>query len=247
MMQRALATGGTALKWEEGRKVLIVVFKGGKVMGTSARNLDGGGGAPAAGKEMSREDLAKVLEDVKGTDKDRRKGACERLAAAQPGEGRKEVVETLTALLTDPDLFTRMAALKAHVAWADKDGVSTYYDLLKADKDFPSRAILIEALAKLDGARAAEAIAARLTDGADRGAANKALKAIGPDAEKAVLPYLASPDFNTRIAACQVLEQIGTSASVEALKKAADGLDGNLAPGVNRAADKAIAAISARK
>jgi S1-C subfamily serine protease len=199
------------------------------------------------GRELTREELARVLADVKGGDSSRRRRACERLAAARPGEGRKEVVETLAPLLAEPNLFTRLAALKAHVAWAGTESAAVYYDLLKTETNFIARAILMEALAKLEGVRAAEAIAARLPEGADRGAAARALEAIGSPAEKYAVPFLSHRDWLVRIGACEILEKIGTAASVEALRKAADGLDGILAPGVTRAAEKAIAAIAARR
>jgi S1-C subfamily serine protease len=202
---------------------------------------------PIPGTELTRDEMTRALEDIKSSDAGRRRGACERLAAAKPAEPRKEVVEALAPLLTTPDLFTRLAALKAHVAWAGKDGVSTYYNLLKTDNNFVARAILIEALGKLDGSRAAEAIAARLPELTDRGAAVKTLKAIGTAAEKAVVEYLGHRDWGVRLETCHILKEIGTAASVEALKKAADGLDAGQAPKVSAAADEAVAAIAARK
>src|SRR5205085_12505734 len=117
------------------------------------------------------------------------------------------------------DLFTRTACARAYITWAGKDGLTKLYELLKCDC-FITRGIVIEALPKLDGARAAEAIAARLPDLTNRGPASKALQEIGAGAEKAVLPYLGHADWGARMEACKVLKAIGTASSLPALRKA---------------------------
>jgi hypothetical protein len=200
----------------------------------------------APGQPLTRDALTAALADLKADNAATRRAACDRLARAAPGAEGKEVAAALAPLLTDADLFTRCAAIKAHMNWAGKDGVSAYYDLLKSDNNFVARALLIEGLAKLDGAKAAAAIAARLPDAADRGAAARALRGMGTAAEGAVAAQLGHREWTVRLEACRILKDIGTANSVPALKVAGAGLDRNLAPAVERLANEAIAAISAR-
>ncbi len=205
-------------------------------------------GEAPRGAPLAREALATTLTDLGGSDSFRRLGACERLLKAQPTEdGRKQVLTALTPLLTHPDVFTRCGAIKAHVNWAGKAGLSTYTELLKSDDNFISRGALIRAVARLGGAGAAPALAARLPDLVDRGTASKALKGMGPGAEQAVAGYLNHADWGVRAEACKILKDVGTASSLPALRKASAGLPFASAPAVEKLADEAIAAISARK
>ena len=69
----------------------------------------------------------------------------------------------------------------------------------------------------------AEAVAACLpTNGIGAGAV---LKAIGPAAEKAVLPYLNQHDYDKRELVFKLLKDIGAVASVPVLEKIARGQD----------------------
>src|SRR5581483_9736548 len=130
--------------------------------------------------------------------------------------------------------FVRMACLKAYIVWAGKDGVPKLYELLKHEDIF-TRVAAIEGLAKHEGTHAAEAVAGRLTDGHCRGAASKALREMGPAAEKAVHPYLTNADFGVKVEACRILEAIGTPASLDVLNKAT--ADIQIAPLVRAAID----------
>ena len=73
--------------------------------------------------------------------------------------------------------------------------------------------------------------------------ASEALGKIGPDAEDAVLPLLKEKHYETRRQACNVLKQIGTKKSVEALRELM------LSPeqSVNSSAAEAVRAIMARQ
>jgi HEAT repeat protein len=85
-----------------------------------------------------------------------------------------------------------------------------------------------EALGSIQDAAAAPALVQGLTDARERGLVGKALTAIGPGAEEAVLPFLQSEERGARLEACRVLAEIGTGKSLEPLQTAlyAYGNDG---------------------
>jgi hypothetical protein len=199
------------------------------------------------GKPLSKEERAAALADLKDTGAGKRRSACDRLAAAEPGMDRKEVIDALEPLLGDGDAAIRCAAIKAHMTWAGKDALDTYYRILKTDGDAAVRAAVIEQLPWLAGAAAAETLAARLAEAADRTTAARALVWIGPPAEKAVAGYLDHREWGVRVSACKILKAIGTVHSVPALQKASEGLSGVPKRHVDRAAGEAIDAISGRK
>lgn len=85
-------------------------------------------------------------------------------------------------------------------------------------------------------------MAGRLSDFLDRPKAARALTAMGPLAEKAVVPLVGKGDPPTRMAACGVLAAVGTPESLPALEAAARDPDRNVA----RAAADAVLAIKGR-
>ena len=72
--------------------------------------------------------------------------------------------------------------------------------------------------------------------------AEDSLKAMGPAAEKAVLPYVNNRDGGVSVAALHVLKAVGTKASLDALQTAAH--DHN--PSVAAAAAEAAQAVKDR-
>ncbi len=199
------------------------------------------------GKPLSKEALATALADLKDATTAKRREACDRLAASEPGMDRKNVIAALAPLLSDADAATRCAAVKAHMGWAGKDSLDSYYKILKTDGDASVRAAVIERLPMLAGAASAESNAARLPEASDRVVAARTLVSIGPDAEKAVAGYLDHREWGVRAEVCKILKNIGTAGSLPALQKASDGLLGVPKRQVDRAAGEAIDAISGRK
>jgi HEAT repeat protein len=65
------------------------------------------------------------------------------------------------------------------------------------------------------------------------------LKAMGPAAEDAVLPYLKHADHWVRMEAANVLGDVGTDKSLPALRELSESRDG-LAPGAAKQAMEAI-------
>jgi hypothetical protein len=210
-------------------------------------NLPVAGSGLPKGKPLSKEERAAALADLNGTSAIKRRSACDRLAAAEPDMDRKDVIDALAPLLSDNNPATRSAAVKAHMRWAGKEGLDTYYKILKSDSDASVRSAIIERLPLLAGSACAEAVAARLPEAADRAVAARALVSMGPAAEKAVAGHLDHREWGVRVEACKILKAIGTLASVPAIQKASDGLGGVPKRQVDRAAVEALEAIAARK
>jgi HEAT repeat protein len=117
-------------------------------------------------------------------------------------------------------------------------------------KDKDTRGDAMKALGRLKDERAAEPIAERLEDFFDRHGAEEALKQMGLVAEKAVLARLDHPDWQVRIAVCDVLGVIGTRQSIPPLEKVvAAGKDPFSGQNhfVAKKAEEAIKAIKARQ
>src|SRR5262249_54143461 len=120
-------------------------------------------------------------------------------------------------------------------------------DLLKALAGTQGnvRHAVMATLGKLKDDRAIAPLAQRLPDGGDRAAASKALQAIGARAEKEVDKYLTNPDTAVRLEACHILREIGTRASLQALRDAVQA-NRQKHKDVATAAEVAIKAITAR-
>jgi serine/threonine protein kinase len=192
-------------------------------------------------KPLTDQELAQVLQDLKATEEGRHREAANRLAQALAGKRRAEVAAMLEPLLEAMEAGTRQAAARALAVWGT---VAQVPALIKrvADEDWLLRRAAMEALGKLKDARAALPLAKRLSDLGDRGTASQALQALGPAAEKVVLPYLRSTDWGVQMEACNILKVIGTPASLSALGQAAGDTNGLVA----NAAREAVKAITAR-
>jgi S1-C subfamily serine protease len=192
-------------------------------------------GEPPAG-------VAEALGQLKASDTAVRRAAAERLAKMRPDDPqRAEVAKALEGLVSDPDIFTRGAVVRALVVWGDKENVPGLLPLV-ADKDIFVRGAAMDVLAALKDERAAEPVAKRLSDGFDRGKAIATLKAMGPVAEKAVAKRLTSDIKEVQVACCKLLGDIGTKESVAALEEAAKDAD----PAVSKAAADALAKVKTK-
>ena len=174
------------------------------------------------------------------TSRKRKDGLGRLQRAAVVPDRRAEVAKAIEPVLRDPDGFTRADAAKALGVWGGPENVGALTAALR-DDDFHFRGAVFDALAALHDPASAEPVAAFLDSQQDRGRAAKVLKAIGPDAEKAVIPYLDHREVFTRVEACKVLQAVGTQASVKPLqvmyrKTGGQGLDA-------MAADEAARAI----
>jgi HEAT repeat protein len=80
----------------------------------------------------------------------------------------------------------------------------------------------MEALGRLRAESAIEPIAARLSVGADRVWASRALTQIGPESESAVLPLLDDSQWATRLTAVNILRDVGGENSLVRLAPLAE-------------------------
>jgi len=165
-----------------------------------------------------------------------RNGARE-LENLEPVEKRRvEVIQALKKVANSPDLFApRGEAVKAIVRWGSKDEVPFFLELIDHNDHNVRQAVLV-AMGQWKDPRAADPVAQRLVNGQDRPWASKALKEIGPAAEKPVIELLQHEDAGVRAEACRVLKVIGGKEGQAALVKATDDVD----KGVIQAAREAL-------
>jgi HEAT repeat protein len=163
--------------------------------------------------------LSLDLSDLKDPDGRTRARALNDLSRANPDSPRRaEVAGAVAPLLGDPEPNTRAAAARALGVWGTGEDVPA---LAKALDD-PERAVqrqALDALVKLKDPRASAPVAALLANDALRHDAVRALRTIGNDAEDEVANLLRHPEADVRLAACQVLQSIGTKASIPALRR----------------------------
>jgi HEAT repeat protein len=98
------------------------------------------------------------------------------------------------------------------------ESVATLLDLTRTISDRDTLRPVIEALATVKEARVADVLVTVLTNSRHAEDAKPALIAMGPIAENAVRNHLKHQEPTVRIACCEILAEIGTSASVASLR-----------------------------
>jgi S1-C subfamily serine protease/HEAT repeat protein len=172
--------------------------------------------APRPTRRPKGEELTKLLAELKSADETARQRAASTLQQAPPRQRREEVRSGLQALLTATDPATRAAGVLALTACAPKEAAPPLANLLADDAPAVRQAV-IKGLKELKDPRVAVAVAARLP--VEPLPALSVLKAIGPAAEKALLPYLADKyTGGTRFWVFNFLNEYGTAASLPALE-----------------------------
>jgi hypothetical protein len=164
-----------------------------------------------------------------------REEAARSLKDVKPDQRRDEVAKALEPLLADPKSSAREPAMEALGAWGNKDTVAV---LIKALDHQEARSAALRAIGRLKDERAIEPIARYFDDVGELGAAADALKSMGPAAETVVRKQLKHKSLQVRLKACEVLEVIGTKASLQDLEAVSKDLGGP--------ADRAIKAINGR-
>jgi S1-C subfamily serine protease len=162
-------------------------------------------------------ELTKLLADLKSPTT--RREATRELGWRLPLFRIQEVRSGLLALLEDRDPDVRYAAEWQLAACDRREAAPVLVKLLK-DESVHVRIGALHLLTELKDPRATEAVAAVLGTG-DAIHATTLLKALGPDAEKAVLPYLAQDERSKRFWTIVTLQEIGTATSLPALDKLA--------------------------
>lgn len=160
-----------------------------------------------------------AIADLTQGDALKKRQAADWLARSEPlPEWRPQVLNGIEPLLTDTDLFARMAGSRALAKWADAGSVPSLIRLLD-DENFVVRGESMKALGRLPDPRAAEALVNHFDE--DRINAKRALTDMGPTAEPAIDKLLSHADWSTRKDGCEILETIGTRASLKPLQAAA--------------------------
>lgn len=134
---------------------------------------------------------------------------------------RDETSRTLDNYLAEKNYSARLSALRAIRIWGTPQNVPSLVRLLDPSENDIIRQRAIEALGSIGDPQAAEPLAERLADPADRASAIKALCDLGPAAEDAVVSMLADKDPAVYDAACKVLGEIGGSKAIAAMKRSA--------------------------
>jgi S1-C subfamily serine protease/HEAT repeat protein len=172
--------------------------------------------APRPRRTPKGEELTKLLADLKSPDEATRQRAASVFQQAPPRQRRAEVRRGLQEILSASDPATRKAGVLALAACDPKEAAPSLAKLL-ADDVLEVRQTVATSLRELRDPRVAEMAAARLP--VEPVIVLDVLKAIGPAAEKAVLPYLADEYAGgTRFWAINVLKDIGTAAGLPALE-----------------------------
>ena len=183
--------------------------------------------------------LDKTLADLADQDGKRFKPAIDSLIAMAPNKHRSVVAQHLAEQLRTSPVYNRTTLLRALGIWATAQEIPVLIKML-SDQDINTRNETLEVLSKLKDGRAAGPMAQCLLEVSTQNAAEKSLKAMGPIAEREVIPLLKDKDQGVRWAAIRVLKDIGTQESVPVLQAAAASND-------QRAlAQEALAAIAER-
>lgn len=183
------------------------------------------------------------VQDLNSPNDGRRLAALKQLAEGPVDKSNREVVERIKDQLNDTDWDNRHAAIAAWAVWGNQDDdVPAIIAILEAGERMDKEHYYM-ALANLGGTQASDFLAVQLADFWNRRPANEALLQMGDAAESSVAGLLSHEDPEARVAACKVLEQIGTAASLEVLDQAATDPE----PSVAGAAERAREAIQTRE
>jgi hypothetical protein len=194
-------------------------------------------------RPLSDKEIETAVADLASEDGTRIDASAKLLADKKPLQPNPKVAKALESLmLHGENVGHRSEAARALKNWSTPESVP---GLLKALNDSwaPVRSNAMEALCKYAPKEAIKPVAQQLSNLMTRGSAEKFLRAVGPDAEDAVLAQITSPDAWVRACVCGLLEALGTKKSLPALEKAI--VDENWM--VNGNARKALAAVKVRE
>ena len=195
---------------------------------------------PEAAVSVAPDFYARNLQDLGSWSDQRRVDALKHLAAASPHTMRNEISNAIRNLLSDAKPEIRREAIHAYAIWGDQNRILVLLPIL-GDPDYFTRDAAMQTVAKLHDVRAAPPLC-ELLESNDAGPAMRALTAMGPIAEPALLDRLDRGNDQAQRCVAEVLSSIGTSQSLPALKALA-AQNAGLASLVAR---NAVAAIQSR-
>ena len=159
--------------------------------------------------------LRRLLADLKSSDHQTRLRAARELDWGRPLFGLGELRAGLRTLLKNPNPAVRAEAAKTLAACDPMEAAPALAKLLADDSNLVRHRVL-SLLQGLKDVRVSQAVAGRLAK--ESAFASGVLKAIGPDAEKAVLTHLKDKDPETTFWVLMILQEIGTATSLPALE-----------------------------
>jgi HEAT repeat protein len=133
-------------------------------------------------------------------------------------ERRGAVTKAVEPLMRDGNAALRDRAIHVVGHWGTKDTVQMLVKMLD-QLDFGIRRATIDALAMIDDAAAAQAIAQLVPEENGRMFAVAALKKMGQVAEAPAIALLKHSDKQVRYEACNVLAEVGGPKAIAALKR----------------------------
>lgn len=164
-------------------------------------------------------ELDKALADIDSNNEGRMRTGAAMLNGMQPNEHRALVAKKLAAQVAGAKTHLRPPLIRALGVWSSTEDVPMLLRLLQ-DSDTSTRNEVLDVLGKLGDERGAVAAAQCYLELSTRWHAERALKNLGPVAEKAVQAILNHPDKMMRGAAIRLLQDIGTQESIAALEAA---------------------------
>jgi Protein kinase domain len=184
--------------------------------------------------------FAEVLQDLDSNNVFKCIDAAKSLATMKPNEQRAEVAAKLADLVEADNPHIRVHAVAALAVWATHKEAAVLIRMLD-HKDVFTRQAALKGVGRFRDEKSQLPIMRCFQDFQTRADAAHALRDFGPQAEKEVLGLLNKDDVFLKQDAINVLRDIGTEASVPALK-AAVASDNVFLAGPAREALKAIAA-----
>jgi hydroxymethylglutaryl-CoA reductase (NADPH) len=197
--------------------------------------------APPAPRVSGAATIDKALADLASTDIFTRQKATDYLAQTPGNEHRPAVAKYLATLAKDPGTPARREVIRLLAVWGTSNEVPLLVQLLN-DEDIATRNAILKDIGKLKDARTAAPVVRCFVEFQTRFNATKAIKEMGPVAEKEMLTLLNNPDVNIQADAVRLLKEIGTQQSVPALQTLAQS---NMFL-VRIAAQEALKSIAAR-
>jgi hypothetical protein len=199
---------------------------------------------PAPPRQLSGAELDHIIADLKSPEWETRRGAVRQLNGADIDSPSPELLDEVGALALDSDAYVRMTGANFICNHATTNQVPVLLKLLKGS-DWSVRQPVLKALGRLNDARAAQPLADLLARNGNMFSQDisSALINLGTPAEKPALGLLNERSLDVQRQACAILQQIGTSESLDALQKLVADEDQT----VSQAAADAIRAIKQRQ
>ena len=191
---------------------------------------------------LSDAELRRLLEDLKEPGAEKTWNAANRLMAATVPAVGPETLALLETHLQSGNPQVRLAVGRILAQHATPSQVPWLLSAIKGNDASP-RMDAAQALGRLKEKRAIDPLVEWVARGTGDAAPVEALKLIGPAAEPAVLGLLRERNLETRRRACEILQAIGTSRSLEPLRTLRSTSDDT----VSSAARQAIQEIEARQ